>query len=217
MKSVQISVIIPVFNQEKYIGRCLRSLLKQTISSNDFEIIVINDGSSDNTEKALSLFMNDIIYIKNKKQKGLPASLNIGIKNAKGQFIIRVDSDDYVHWEYLNILSMYLQLNHDIDAVSCDYYLVDSFQNIISHNNCLDQPIGCGIMFRIEQLIEIGLYDEEFLTREEEDLRVRFLKHYQIVRLQLPLYRYRRHATNITNNKESMVKFSKRLNDKHTK
>ena len=216
MKSVQISVIIPVYNQEKYIGRCLRSLLKQTISPNDFEIIVINDASSDNTEKALSLFMNDITYIKNKKQKGLPASLNIGIKNAKGQFVIRVDSDDYVHWEYLNVMSMHLQLNHDIDAIACDYYIVDSFQNIISHNNCIDKPIGCGIMFRIEQLIEIGLYDEEFLTREEEDLRVRFLKQYQIVRLQLPLYRYRRHANNITNNQERMNKFSKKLNEKHS-
>jgi len=60
------------------------------------------------------------------------------------------------------------------------------------------------------------LYDEEFLTREEEDLRVRFLKQYQIVRLQLPLYRYRRHANNITNNQERMIKFSKKLNDKHT-
>ena len=94
MRSVQISVIIPVFNQEKYIGRCIRSLLKQTLLEDDYELIVINDASTDNSRDALVPFMDDIRYYENDKNLGLPSSLNIGIKQAKGQFIVRVDADD---------------------------------------------------------------------------------------------------------------------------
>jgi len=215
MRSVKVSVIIPVHNQEMYIGRCLRSLLKQTLDPDDYELIVINDASTDNTTKALLPFMGDIRYYENDTQKGLPAALNIGIKNAKGWFIVRVDADDYVHWEYLNILSMHLMHNHDIDAVACDYHVVNDHQDMLSQNNCLEEPIGCGVMFRIDQLIDIGLYDEGFFAREEEDLRIRFLEKYSIFRVQLPLYRYRRHENNLTNNSTHMQEYSEKLNNKH--
>jgi hypothetical protein len=70
-------------------------------------------------------------------------------------------------------------------------------------------------MFRIDQLIDIGLYDEGFFAREEEDLRIRFLEKYSIFRVQLPLYRYRRHENNLTNNSTHMQEYSEKLNNKH--
>ena len=211
MKSVQVSVIVPVYNSELYIGRCIRSLLNQSINPENYEIILINDGSSDNTKKAIEPFVGDLVIIENKKNLGLPASLNKGIRKAKGQFIVRVDSDDYVHVEFLKILSLHLQLNHSIDAIASDYLLVNNDQDVLSQKNCLKNLIGCGIMFRLKNLIEIGLYDENFLVREEEELMIRFKSKYKISRLQLPLYRYRKHENNITNNKETMKKFKKRL------
>ena len=108
MRSVQVSVIIPVHNQEHYIGRCIRSLLKQTFPEKDYELIVINDGCTDNSLSAITPFMGDIRYYVNNVQLGLPASLNIGLKEARGQFIVRVDADDYVHWDYLKILSKHV-------------------------------------------------------------------------------------------------------------
>ena len=214
-RSVQVSVIIPSYNQEQYIGRCIRSLLKQSLHEDDFELIVVNDGSTDSTVEALKPFMHEIRYIRNDQNIGLPASLNTGIKNAKGQFIVRVDADDYVHWDYLKILSMHLQLNHEIDAIACDYILVNNKQDKLEQVNCLEKPIGCGIMFKLDHLIDIGLYDENFLLREEEDLRIRFLKKYSISRVQLPLYRYRKHKNNITNNFENMDKYRKKIDQKH--
>ena len=210
MRSVQVSVIVPVYNQEKYIGRCLRSLLKQTFSNDEFEIIVINDASVDNTKDAIKPFMGDIVYYENDMQIGLPACLNKAIRNARGWFIVRVDSDDYVHWEYLNILSLHLMHNHDMDAIACDYLVVNDSQDILHQKNCLDEPLGCGIMFRIDQLIDIGLYDESFLLKEEEDLRIRFLNKYKIARLELPLYRYRKHGDNITGDAQKVKKYEKR-------
>ena len=74
-----ISVIVPVFEGERFIGRCLRSLLHQTLSRDKYQIIVINDGSTDRTAYALDLFKEDIKIINNEKNLGLPKSLNKGI------------------------------------------------------------------------------------------------------------------------------------------
>lgn len=210
-----ISVIVPVYNQDLYLSRCLRSLLDQSLDREKYEIILINDGSNKKTKKIINLFKNEIILVNNKKNFGLPYSLNVGIKLAKGRFIIRVDSDDYVNKDFLNFLSMYLTYNNHIDAVCCDYYLVDDKENIIRRENSQKNPIGCAIMFRYEHLVKIGMYDSSFKLHEDKDLRIRFLKFFKIHRAPLPLYRYRRHLQNITNNKKENLKFKKKLITKH--
>ncbi len=215
MKKPKISVIIPTYNQEKYLGRCLRSLMDQSINRSDYEIIVVNDGSQDKTKFAANLFKEEINLVNNKKNRGLPYSINKGILAAKGRFIVRVDSDDYVNREFLNIPFNFLASNPEIDAVACDYYLVDDKENIIKRENSAKKPIGCGIMFRIEQLLDLGLYDNKLLVHEDKDLRFRFLKKYKIFRIPLPLYRYRKHNKNITNNKASMKKHYKQFKRKH--
>lgn len=210
-----VSVIVPVFNHEKYIGRCIRSLMAQDYPREDFEIIVIDDGSTDRTPYALELFHEEITLIRNEKNLGLPASLNRGIHASGAPFIVRVDSDDYVNAYFLRFLSMFLSNNCHMDAVACDYLTVDDREEVLMRGNCLEEPIACGIMFRAEQLIDIGLYDENFLLHEERDLRFRFLQKYAIHRIELPLYRYRRHENNITNNAEAMDQHMKNLITKH--
>jgi len=210
-----ISILITAHNVEKYIGRAIRSILNQSLPRDDYEIIVVNDCSTDRTRFALEVFEDDIRLINNKVRMGLPRSLNIGIKKAKAQFITRIDGDDYVHEDFLKILSLYLTFNEYIDAVACDYLMVDNKEHILSRKNCMKEPIACGIMFRIEQLIDIGLYDENFLAREDEDLRIRFLKKYNIKRIELPLYRYRRHEKNLTNDMEKMCSYRELLKGKH--
>jgi glycosyltransferase involved in cell wall biosynthesis len=210
-----VSVVVPVYNQERYVGRCLRSLLSQSYPRDAFEIIVIDDGSHDRTSYALELFQDDIILERNDTNLGLPASLNRGIRSASARYVVRVDSDDYVNAEFLNLLSLFLEHNRYMDAVACDYLLVNDCEEVLARKNCAEDPIGCGIMFRTEQLIDIGLYDESFLLYEERDLRFRFLQKYSIHRLELPLYRYRRHDANLTNNVEAQAEHNARLIKKH--
>jgi glycosyltransferase involved in cell wall biosynthesis len=210
-----VSLVVAVRNQEKYIGRCIRSILNQTYPRNDYEVIVVNDASTDNTRFALELFENEIRLINNETRKGLPGSLNVGIRSARGRFVVRIDGDDYVHTEYINILSLHLALNPWMDAVACDYNLVTNNDEVIERMNCETHPIGCGIMFRIDQLVELGLYDEEFLLHEDKDLRIRFLEKHRIHRVALPLYRYRRHEENMTNDHESMNGYMDALSAKH--
>ncbi len=211
-----ISVLVTAYNVERYIGRCLRSLLNQSIPREKYEIIVVNDASTDRTLFGLQLFKEDIRLIDNQERMGLPKSLNNGVRSALGQFIVRVDGDDYVNYEFLNILSLHLRMNSHMDAIACNYLCVDDSENILVTKDFLEEPIACGIMFRIEQLIDIGLYDEDFLVHEDEDLRIRFLKKYKIDRVKLPLYRYRRHENNMTNDKARMEKYKRILVDKHS-
>ena len=209
-----ISIIVPTYNHEKYIGRCIRSLLNQSIDKNSYEIIVIDDCSTDQTKQALKVYENDINLILNKENYGLPKSLNIGIKQSKSKFIVRVDSDDYVNKDFLLMLSIFLQNNDDIDAVACDYFLIDEKENIVERKSTKIDPIACGIMFRYEQLIDIGLYDENFMLFEEREMRSRFDKKYSISYINLPLYRYRQHESNISKNKDSKAKYEKLLKEK---
>ena len=215
MSKPKVSVIIPTFNQEKYLGRCLRSLMDQSMKRMDYEIIVVNDGSKDKTKFAANLFKEEIKLINNKKNMGLPYSINKGILSAKGRYVVRVDSDDYVNKEFLNIPYNFLSSNEELDAISCDYLLVDDKEKVIKRENSNKKPIGCGIMFRLEQLLELGLYDNKFLVHEDKDLRYRFLKKFKIYRIPLPLYRYRKHEKNITNNLLKMKKHFKQFKKKH--
>lgn len=210
-----VSVIVPVFNQEKFIGRCLRSLLSQNYPRASFQIIVVDDGSTDRTPYALELFQDEITLLRNGFNQGLPASLNRAIRATSAPFVVRVDADDYVNSNFLNLLNLFLSQNPYMDAIACDYLLVNDREEVISRKSCAEEPIACGIMFRTEQLIDIGLYDESFLLHEERDLRIRFLKKYGIHRLELPLYRYRRHDTNMTNDTESHAHHMANLIKKH--
>lgn len=199
MNKPKISVIIPIFNQEKFLGRCLRSLISQTIERNFFEIITINDGSTDKTETILRSFEDEIIIINKKKNFGLSAALNTGIKKSKGKYIVRVDSDDYVNREFLKILYFFIELNPDKDGYACDYFKVKENEKIIARLNCTKYPIACGIIFKKQQLMKIGMYNPKIFIDEEVDLRKRFeKKKYFIERIPLPLYRYRQHKNNLT-------------------
>jgi len=221
IKAPKVSVVIAAYNQERFIGRCLRSLLRQTLPHSDYEIIVVNDGSIDRTSYALSLFIdpNDstIRIFETSVNHGLPAALNLGITNSKAEYIVRVDSDDFVNSNFLNFLYYYLETNPDADAVGCDYYLLDDYENVIQRVSSLECPIACGIMFRKDRLYDIGLYDETFRLHEERELRIRFERKFKIDHLKLPLYRYRRHQSNMTNDQVEMEKYSQILALKHGK
>lgn len=105
-----ISIIIPIYNTQKYIEKCLRSLEKQTMKN--FEIILVNDGSTDNTEKIIKKYINEhknlnIIYIK-KENEGLASARNCGVKRAKGKYISFLDSDDYLDNNLFQNLKQYM-------------------------------------------------------------------------------------------------------------
>ncbi|MGI8421858.1 MAG: glycosyltransferase [Gaiellaceae bacterium] len=194
----EVAIVMAAHNEEKYIERALRSCTSQSAGLDAFDTIVVDDGSTDATARIAQSFVDQVLLLTNETQLGLPASLNRGLKSAHARFVVRVDADDYVHQDFVRVLALYLELNPQMDAVACDYYTVDEYEQHIEHVNCQERPIGCGIMFRKDRLVELGLYDESFLMAEDLDLRLRFERRWKMHRVELPLYRYRLHSENMT-------------------
>lgn len=117
----KISVIIPVYNASEHLAECLESLLKQTYA--DFEVICINDGSTDNSSEILNYYQNKDkrIRVFNQENKGTAKAREQGIKNALGEWVVYVDADDYVSVDYLQKLYCHAQKEKS-DAVFCYYY-----------------------------------------------------------------------------------------------
>lgn len=198
---IDISVLIPAYNEEKYIARCLRSLKAQYTPNCKFELLVQDDCSTDSTSELCKNFATAISYEKNSTNLGLPATLNRALQRSKGQFVVRVDADDYVNCHYLNFLKIAAETNPDCDAVSCDYQTVDENENIISRQQFISAPIGCATLFKKSVFDNIGNYNEFFRANEDKEFYARFKKaKLKMLHLPIPLYRYRRHSNNMTNN-----------------
>lgn len=212
-----VSLIITTYNYAQYVERAIRSGLDQSLSRDQYEIIVVNDASTDLTDQVLSNYEEEVRVFNLPENVGLAAARNYGIRKARGQFIVFLDADDYIHRDLLRVEKLFLEENNTLDAVSTDYYLVDERGAHLEHVNSEIKPIACGIMFRKDFLFNIGLYDEGFRAREEEDLRIRWQKDYKIYNIILPLYRYRMHDSNLTKNEKAMESGAQLLNKKHDK
>ena len=212
-----VSLIITTYNYAQYVERAIRSALDQSLSSDQYEIIVVNDCSTDGTKSVLENFEKDARIFNLEENLGLSGARNFGIKKAKGQFVAFLDADDYLHKETLRLQKLFLEENNTLDAVSVDYYLVDDRGKHIEHVNAAEKPIACGVMFRKDFLYNIGLYDEQFRAREEEDLRIRWTDKYNIYNIILPMYRYRMHDNNLTKNESAMQEGAIKLQEKHVR
>ena len=130
-KRPELSIIVPVFNVEKWIDRCLKSILAQSFS--DYELIIVNDGSTDSSlEICENYSKNDSrIVLLSKKNGGLSDARNYGLKHAKGDYVVFIDSDDFIEKNYLKELLTTIKKGNS-DIAICGFYLTDSTGNKLS-------------------------------------------------------------------------------------
>lgn len=129
----KLSIIVPVFNTEKYIERCLDSIANQT-KKLDIEVVVINDGSTDNSEKVITTYIkeeknNMNIKYYSKKNEGIAKTRNFGIEKATSEYIMFLDSDDYLKNSALEVLENHIE--QKIDLIKFKLQRVDEKDNII--------------------------------------------------------------------------------------
>ena len=144
MKKGLISVVMSAYNSERFIAESISSILNQTYE--DWELILINDASSDNTLEIITRLSREdprIKVIDNAKNLGLTVSLNVGIKNSRGEFIARLDSDDLAEPSRLETQLEYLHIHPDVGLVGSGAYLVNSFGNQIGYMNVMSQQYLC--------------------------------------------------------------------------
>ena len=147
--NIKLSIVVPMYNSEKYIGNCLNSLLNQEIPSKNYEIIVVNDGSTDNGEQIVRDYQskNDNIKVVTVKNGGQSYARNIGIDSANGDYIFFVDSDDYISY---NSISKVLEktIKNNLDMMFFDLKRVEDNSKIKGdYNNDNEVKIIDGIEY----------------------------------------------------------------------
>jgi glycosyltransferase involved in cell wall biosynthesis len=220
----EVTVGIACYKQKKWLHRCLRSLAAQTMDKRLFEVIIVNDDPESCLDDVIDVFKPflNIKLLNNDNNIGLPASLNRILKQAIGRYFVRVDSDDYISRHMLTTLTTFLYLNSgprimdtrsNFQAVKCDYFKVNDTGELLSRHDSRDEPMACGVMFNYEALINVGLYNEQFKMREGHELMIRFEKKYSVGHLNMPLYKYRMHDSNRTNDIKQVKQYDKKLGE----
>jgi glycosyltransferase involved in cell wall biosynthesis len=211
-----ISVLMPVFNTDKYVHQSIQSILNQSFE--DFEFIIINDGSTDDSLKIIQSFQDKRIrIIQNEKNLGLIKTLNKGIDLAKGKYIARIDADDIAHPERLAKQFDFLEKNPNYalvgtqakfifgDKLSNSKFKMETESDLLVTLSLFNSPfIHPSVMIRTAILKEF-YYDEDFTTAEDYELWTRILRKYPCANLDESLLSYRLHDNNIStlqNNKQ---------------
>ena len=136
----KISIIVPVYNTSKYLNKCINSLLNQTLE--DIEIILINDGSTDESDSIIKKYKDKRIKYIHKKNEGIGKTRNLGIEIASGEYLSFIDSDDYVEADFCE--KMYNKaIKDNCDIVICDFYKdIDSTLEYIKIESFKDNSLN---------------------------------------------------------------------------
>ena len=132
-----ISIIVPIYNAEKYLNRCIDSLVNQT--KKELEIILINDGSTDSSEDIINSYKDSRIKHFSNKNQGIGKTRNFGLKKATGKYIMFCDSDDYLEKDTCE--EMFKKIEEDnLDLVICDFF-IETDQGKIKKEKLIDLKI----------------------------------------------------------------------------
>ena len=226
LKKPKITVYITNYNYGKYIKQAIESVLNQ--SCKDFELIIIDDGSTDDSKGIIEKYSSHpkvkIIFQQN---KGLNVTNNIALRVASGQYIMRLDADDYLDSSALLVMSDSLNKDDNLGLVFPDYFLIDQHDNILnierrnsfdSEVSLLDQPAhGACTMIRKKYLQQLGGYDEEYRCQDGYELWIKFISKYKVSNINTPLFYYRQHGSNLTSNEEKILDTRAKIKDNFIK
>ena len=213
---MKLSIIIPVYNTEKYLKRCLNSVIKAKIEKT--EIIIINDGSKDNSLKIIKEYANKYEFIRyiSKKNEGLAATKNLGIKEAKGKYISFVDSDDTINEDFYKEALEFINREYDI--------IIYDFNNITDKNTFVTEaksslyndyeekeallytsimPSSCNKIVKTGLYRKIKLFPKGILYEDLATTPQLFLLAQKIKYINKPYYNYYLNNSSIMRNNEN--------------
>jgi glycosyltransferase involved in cell wall biosynthesis len=224
-----VSIIIPTYNSEKYIREALESALNQTYRN--IEIIVVDDGSTDNTKEVLKHYLDRIQYIY-KKNAGPASARNVGIKHAKGEYIAFLDSDDMWLPEKIELQLGVFVKDQRIGLVSCNDYEIDEKGQILGESKHIHYPSqkalfnallvqnvvsgGSNAIIKKECFDKVGLFDEHLHGTEDWDMWLRIAQRYDVIFVERPLVtsRVRNNSISSHSNAAKMLKYELLVIDK---
>ena len=181
MHCPKLTVLMSVYNGQQYLAQAIESILEQTFE--DFEFLIINDGSTEPVGKIISSNKDDRIVLVNQENVGLTRSLNRGLALARGVYVARMDSDDISMRTRLQAEVAELEADENLDLVGSFFDMVDEHGNLIERKELILDPIyrlwrlqfhnnyGHGsVMFRKDSVKAAGMYDEKLRYAQDYDL-----------------------------------------------
>ena len=203
----EISIILPTYNQADYLPASLKSIFEQTFT--DFELIVVNDGSTDNTAEVLAEYQKTHDFqVVDQENKRLPRALNAGFDQACGKYYTWTSSDNIMLPTMLEELYTALD-NSDpsLGVVYADWYLIDENGQVFNTDPTLDYDrhlllrhnfVHCCFLFRSECMKRVGNYDPKFIYYEDWEFWIRVAQEFDMQRVPKALYQYRIHSDSMT-------------------
>ena len=220
----KVSVVVPTYNRPQYVGQTIESILSQTFQ--DFEIVVVDDGSTEETRQVLAPYADRIKYFYQANQ-GLCAARNFGFKQTSGEYVAFLDDDDLWLPHTLEKLLEVMIKNPELAFVCADTYLIDPEGNI----DRIKDEIGglnstfndlyekwfvqiLAVLMRRSCLEKVGLFDEGVYLSECYDLFLRLAKRYPFHYIHEPLAKYRIHPTNASKDLETIIRARRKVINK---
>ncbi len=226
MGSGFVSIVVPAYNAARYLKQTLESILSQTYRN--FEIIVVDDGSTDDTPCIAQQFGNAIRYIR-QPNRGLSAARNTAIKNARAEVIALLDSDDLWEPQFLERMIHLLNIHPEAAGVYCGFQYINSKGEVVGkpslkivppesfHSTMVNDGnwlAPCAVIFRRQLAEKVGLFDESLHAVEDWDLWIRMSECAPFVGLQEALVKYRRHENNMSKDPDRMITAINQLTEK---
>jgi glycosyltransferase involved in cell wall biosynthesis len=220
MSDPRITVYLPSHNYGRFLSEAIESVLRQTVD--DWELMIIDDGSTDQTPDVMNLYRgHPHIFLHRQDGIGLAAVCNFALAHAKGKYVIRLDGDDVFDENILLVLGNLLDRDPRLALAFPDYYRVDQLGEIIgqdrrqrlySQNHSMDlPPHGACTLVRAAVLREIGGYRQDIAAQDGFDLWSKVVSRYKCVNVNLPLFYYRQHGSNLTTDTERIVNARRRI------
>ena len=219
-----ISIVLPVYNGEKRIGRSIDSIIGQTYSN--WELIIVNDHSTDNTLETIKQYADSderIKIINNEENRKLPVSLNIGFASATGEYLTWTSDDNLYHSDALGKMARILDENKGIDLVYADNTVIGPDGTRIKESP-KDEPdelrfrnvIGACFLYRRGFAQTVGEYDPDLFLAEDYEFFLRCYKSGTLYHISESLYDYRIHDESLTATRlNDILKQTYRVLDKH--
>ncbi len=218
---MKVSVIIPVYNGERFISEAIRSVLMQTLDSQEYEVVVVDDGSTDGSAEKIQEYRGRIVYV-SQRNAGVSAARNAGVNIARGEYIAFLDQDDLFRADKLEKMTLYLdthpehgmvysylaRIDHTGKFMSpkrSRHYVGDIFPRLFMKNYLYPSIIMC----RKQVILDAGLFQERFSSRGDDSdlfLRISLKTKVGVIREHLSIYRC--HEENISKTVNDTMPFA---------
>jgi len=210
MNDPKVTVLMPAYNAEKYIGEAIASVLAQSFT--DFELLIVNDGSTDETKNVVRSFSDPRIVLISQDNKGVASALNLGLSLARAPFIARFDADDIcftnrlkVQYDFITTYPEYSVVGSAADYVDADGHFIFTHHPQGHLNEEIQQLkysvcpfIHSSVFYKKEVVINNGGYNEHAYTYEDHFLWVNILKNEKACNLSQALIKVRLNPESIT-------------------